>query len=215
MFGKPDLKALQQYLHLLPGEAAWQKLAPPGRFPASQIPDDAKPSSVLVLLSQQGEELQTLLIQRSSHKGDPHSGQLCFPGGRKEQEDHDLWQTAMREAQEETGIDPLSLVKIGSLSPLYIPISGYLITPFLAWVEEPPSITLSKEEAVGYYFVPLQKLLNETLLSWTDITREMDQVTIRIPYYDVVPGIPLWGATAMILAELTQWLIDVANEKSK
>ena len=88
---------------------------------------------------------EILLIQRSEYQG-KHSGQIAFPGGKMEHDDPDLRYTARRECHEEIGITPEAGDFIRSLSPVYIPVSNFKMTPFFFYHENPPALQLNERE---------------------------------------------------------------------
>ncbi|MBZ0097695.1 MAG: CoA pyrophosphatase, partial [Taibaiella sp.] len=104
----------------LPGPAAQNRMASRVRPLPSELPEDARQSAVLALLFPLEEELNLMLIKRVED-GKPHSGQISFPGGRRDPEDESLQVTALRETFEEVGIPSSSIEILGKLSQLYIP----------------------------------------------------------------------------------------------
>lgn len=134
-----------------------------------------------------------------------HAGQIAFPGGKRENSDKDLFDTALREAEEEIGINPESVEILGLLSPVYVQISDFLILPVLGWMTHRPDIRMDLHEVDEAIFISLEEVTNPDSLCH----REMDTRTGRI----VVPGYEIngnfiWGATAMMLAELVDIIID-------
>lgn len=190
----------------LPGLKAWQHLAPSDRRLYPQEGERVKESAVMVLLFELEGGLHTLLIQRSRFPGDVHSGQLSFPGGKRDALDEDLIATAQRETFEEIGIHSDRIEVVGCLTPLYVFVSSFEITPVIGIMSDVPSVTLSADEATQYYFVPLSKLMDPANLKRTNITRSNGVTLTDVPYFDIGLKVPLWGATAMILSELLEVL---------
>lgn len=186
----------------LPGFEAQRRMI--GRVlptPAS-IPENARLSAVLGLLFPVKDDLRVLLIRRTED-GHAHSGQISFPGGRKDEEDETLLHTALREAREEVGIDTNEIKVLGQLSSTYIPVSNFHVFPFLAFAKEKP-ITIPNSLEVAYTIeVSLNDLLKEDFKTKTTVTSSADKSFIReVNAYRLHDGGIIWGATAMIISEL-------------
>lgn len=199
------LTYLKETLHgELSALQAHQKMLPPGRSLKNYDAELSliKPSSVLLLLFPEGEQIYICLIKRPATMRH-HPGQISFPGGKAEKEDLSAEMTALREAQEEVGIDP-SLIKIlGKLSEIYVEVSKFLIQPFLAWADQKPEFLINKHEVEELILFPLTDFVaNETILE-----SELDTFSgrLRVKYYPFKSEM-IWGATAMILSELIEIL---------
>ena len=124
----------------LPGKDAHVKMAPQPldlrRFTTS-FSEPPKKSGVLLLFYPDDSTIYFPLIKRPQYPG-AHSGQVALPGGKVEEGDPDVVFTALREAEEEIGIDAGKVEVIGSLSELYIPVSNYLVRPFVGYLSEAP-----------------------------------------------------------------------------
>jgi 8-oxo-dGTP pyrophosphatase MutT (NUDIX family) len=185
----------------LPGTKVQWALASSDRlvknFPRIPCKDSAE-AAVLILLYPVDGIVHTVFIQRSEYNG-VHGGQISFPGGKKESSDSDLKQTAIREASEETGLNPSDVKIIGALTPLYIPVSNIVVTPFVGWSEEKPSFTPETSEVVFIIEADISSFLDNSIIKIKpfEIRGEM----IDIKYFDY-KGNVIWGATAMILHEL-------------
>jgi len=160
--------------------------------------NDSKLAAVLILLYLLDNKIYTLLIKRTEYNG-VHSGQISFPGGKKEKGDSTIADTALRETCEEIGICDDQLVILGNLTPLFIPVSNIEVTPVVAFYNDRPDFSPDKEEVA---------LIIETRLAdffSCDIVKEKPMVirkeTINVKYFDY-EGHIIWGATAMILHEL-------------
>jgi hypothetical protein len=105
----------------------------------------------------------------------------------------------LREAAEETGITPALLQVIGSLTPIYIPVSGFLLTPFVAWTDHRPDFEIDPVEVAELIETPLEELLDPACVHRE--TWRIDGKEMIVPFYSVL-GHKVWGATAMVLAEL-------------
>jgi 8-oxo-dGTP pyrophosphatase MutT (NUDIX family) len=158
-----------------------------------------RPSAVLILLyPNEQQQTSVLLIERMTYNGH-HSGQIAFPGGKAEPSDVDLQATALREFFEETGADVLPTV-IGKLTPVYIPVSKFMVQPFVSYVEQKPNFSASAYEVNELIEWEITHLLNPEIIKETTI-EPTPGYKIKTPYFDV-QGKVLWGATAMMLNEL-------------
>jgi 8-oxo-dGTP pyrophosphatase MutT (NUDIX family) len=162
-----------------------------------------RPSAVLILLyPNEQQQTSVLLIERMTYNGH-HSGQIAFPGGKAEPSDVDLQATALREFFEETGADVLPTV-IGKLTPVYIPVSKFMVQPFVSYVEQKPNFSASAYEVNELIEWEITHLLNPEIIKETTI-EPTPGYKIKTPYFDV-QGKVLWGATAMMLNEL-KWVL--------
>ncbi len=161
-------------------------------------PKDVRVAAVLCYLFEIENEWHITLMKRTARG--PHSGQISFPGGGREAEDHSLSETALREANEEVGIMGDETIIVGELSNLYIPVSNSLVYPFVAYGKE-TDYTIDPEEVVEAFNAPLTDLLNPDLLQNRDVKINETITLKQVPYFNV-NGHVVWGATAMILNEL-------------
>ncbi|MCK9414374.1 MAG: CoA pyrophosphatase [Prolixibacteraceae bacterium] len=204
----PDIwiKKVKKRLELLlPGSVSHVKMLPPGRalmLPSDQI--NYHESAVLILLFPLKDRIHICLIKRPSTMKN-HAGQIAFPGGKREKEDSDLVHTALREAQEEIGIEANAVEILGFMSDVYVQISDFLITPVVGWLNEFPEAAVVSSEVDEIIFISLEDLAN----SMSRCEREMDTRTgrIKVPGYEI-NGCFIWGATAMMLAELVDIFLD-------
>lgn len=158
-----------------------------------------RPSAVLILLfPNEQNQISVLLIERMTYNGH-HSGQIAFPGGKAEPSDKDLEETALREFFEETGAD-VSPTVIGQLTPVYIPVSKFMVQPFVSFVEQKPNFSASAYEVNELIEWEINHLLNPEIIKETTI-EPTPGYKIKTPYFDL-QGKVLWGATAMMLNEL-------------
>lgn len=187
----------------LPGKDAHSKMSSKGRPLYDVMPDNAKESGVLVSLWPSQNDWQVLLIERAID-GKAHSGQIAFPGGKKEPFDINIQQTALREANEEVNLSARSVEIIGSLSPLFIPVSNYAVFPTVAVGERLPTNLISNEEVQSIHFLPLHRLLDEQFVIAKKFESEINGIryTIDTLSYQLNDQKYIWGATAMILSEL-------------
>jgi 8-oxo-dGTP pyrophosphatase MutT (NUDIX family) len=185
----------------LPGTEVQWEMASSDRmvkdFPRNRR-EDSLEGSVLILLYPVDNKVNTVFIQRPVYNG-VHSGQISFPGGKREKSDKDLIETAIREATEETGIDPCILNIAGTLTPLYIPISNIVVTPVVAWTEIQPLFIPEKTEVAFLIEAALELFCNGSLIK--TVPYKINGESLMIRCYDYKNNI-IWGATAMILHEL-------------
>lgn len=144
-----------------------------------------------------GGALHLLLIKRTPDPG-VHSGQVGLPGGAWEPGDPDFVITALREACEEVGLCGTVCV-LGGLTPVYIPPSGFLVTPTVGWVPARPAFVPNPAEVAALIELPLPALLDDAIKreeNW-----QLAGFDARVPFY-AVDGHKVWGATALMLSEL-------------
>jgi 8-oxo-dGTP pyrophosphatase MutT (NUDIX family) len=134
-----------------------------------------------------------------------HSGQISFPGGRRENNES-LQTTALRETEEEIGVGAETLQVIGQLSSLYTAPSNFCINPFVAYSPIHPEFRLDPKEVAELIETPLSLLLQPD--TRREETWQFDHLgERRVPFFDVF-GHQVWGATAMILSEFLALLDD-------
>lgn len=172
------------------------------------IRDDHRKSAVLALLYPHRENHHLVFMQRPVYPG-VHSGQVSFPGGRQEPEDLDLTVTALREAEEELGIPASQVHMIGSLTPLYIPPSNFMVYPQVGYMPIRPDFVPSEREVERVIEASLELLLDIEIRQESTI-RLNQNLKIKAPAF-IVEGFPIWGATAMMLNELLHLIEEVAE----
>ncbi len=191
----------------LPGWDAQKRLINYDRPPPDNISDidpTARQSAVLALLYPKNGELYTVLMLRKLYEG-THSGQVSFPGGKRETQDKSLWNTALREANEEVGLLSQSVRKIGELTKVYIPPSRFLVTPFLAYADDAPKFMADRIEVERIIETPVSAFLDHSKILEKQFFVNSHNKEIPIKYYDV-QGETVWGATAMMLSEIAELL---------
>ncbi len=193
----------------LPGQTAQMEMAHSVRQTPPDPPSDARIAAVLVLLfpvDTAAQDYHLVFIQRSSRNlRDRHAGQISFPGGSVEDSDPSLAFTALREAQEEVGVDPDQVEILGSLSTLYIPVSNFLVHPFVACSPCRPNFQAQISEVDAILELPLADFLQPT--ARTHINKPIGKgITLtNLPCWQVQSH-QIWGATAMITNELLAFL---------
>jgi 8-oxo-dGTP pyrophosphatase MutT (NUDIX family) len=193
----------------LPGVAAQEKMASSIRtaLRLKADPDElTRKSAVLLLFYPEADQIFLPMIVRPVYTG-VHSGQVAFPGGRMEDTDRDLPDTALREAHEEIGIPPATVEVLGLLSPLFIPASNYIVYPVVGAIDVRPDFNTDPREVAQLLEIPLNDLLDATRIGTKEIVVR-DNITIQAPFYDL-QGQMVWGASAMILSELLVVLEEI------
>ena len=166
-------------------------------------PPDARVACVLNLLHRHDGHWRTVLIQRTENPRDRHSGQVSFPGGRYEESDGDLVNVALRETHEEVGVSPLQVEVLGRLTELYIPVSNFVVHPFVGVLLGPADFSLQAGEVEAILTPPLHLFAQPENRKITDLTVAQGVTLKGVPYFDV-EGRVVWGATAMILSEFLE-----------
>ncbi len=151
---------------------------------------DWKEAAVLVLRYRENG-LSYLVLTRRTEEVFHHKGQICFPGGARDPRDKSLWETALRESQEEIGLDPGRVTLIRELSRQRTP-SGFEVTPFLASIEEPPPLwTPNPVEIAEIFSIPLDHLRDPKNFRFVKRTP-----SFSYGHYEI------WGMTGLVLCEL-------------
>ena len=183
----------------LPGPAAQQLMAPVPRAGLNPADEDSiRQGAVLLLLYQTADGI-ALPVERRSEQLLHHGGQISLPGGTREPGDASLVDTALREAQEELGIEPGQVRLLGPMTPLYVPVSQHLVHPFVGCHLADPVYRPNSSEVAEVIEFPLRLLLNPDMQAVE--YRQMRGERVRVPFYQVGEH-KVWGATAMILSEL-------------
>ncbi|MFZ4413709.1 MAG: NUDIX hydrolase [Bacteroidales bacterium] len=186
----------------LPSKKAHQRMMPSVRVLSPldySINASTKQSGVLILLYPKENNLYTVFIQRQDYDG-VHSGQIAFPGGKFEKEDITLIQTALREANEEVGIDISSVEVLGQLSELFISHSNFLVLPVVAYMPVAPLFILNNKEVKKIIEVNINEILASESISENEFIGAGNK-KIQAPCYNFNNNM-VWGATAMIVSEL-------------
>lgn len=166
--------------------------------------DSLTPAGVLVPLVSRSEGL-TVLLTRRSEDLKHHAGQVSFPGGRMEADDDDILATALRETQEEIGVDPFCVEIAGALRSMPT-ISGYAVTPIVGLLPADVRLTLDPVEVDLAFEVPLDFFFDEANVCRTE--RVIEGVPVPLIEY-AYGGQRIWGATAAMIDELKIKVIDI------
>ena len=164
-------------------------------------------ASVLVPLVMRDSGLTVLLTERTTHLSS-HSGQVAFPGGKADPEDADAIDTALREAEEEIGLERRFVQVLGTM-PIYTTGSAFLVTPVVALVDAAHSVTANPHEVADGFEVPLRFLMDPAnhrrhAVDWAGSRREW----LSMPYTDATAERFIWGATAGMLRNFYRFLLD-------
>ena len=178
---------------------------PPPRWPKAlqeQLTSNLVAAAVLIPIIHREESLSVLLTERSPDLKH-HAGQISFPGGRMDAADTDIRATALRETQEEVGIDPADVEIVGYLDPNPT-VTGYAVTPVVALVELRRELVIDPVEVKSAFEVPLPFLLDEQ----NQESSEREFAGVRVPITEFNYGqYRIWGATASMLVELRSVLL--------
>ena len=188
----------------LPGEQAHVEMAPIERIlelkKFAKAKENARKAAVMVLFYPNPDvETHFVLILRKSYKG-VHSAQVGFPGGKREKEDANYQETALRETFEEVGVHPESVEVLKELTEVYIPPSNFFVQPFIGVSDKYPNFVKQDEEVEAIIEVPLREFLDETTLITRTLTTSY-ATNIEVPAFNLQEHV-VWGATAMMLNEV-------------
>ena len=179
---------------------------PPPRWPVAlqrKLTSDLMAAAVLIPIITREASLSVLLTERSPDLKH-HAGQISFPGGRMDSADRDIRATALRETQEEVGIDPANVEIIGYLDPNPT-VTGYAVTPVVALVDLQRELVIDPLEVKSAFEVPLSFLLDED--NQQSAEREFEGVMVPIAEFNF-GQYRIWGATASMLIQFRKVLVD-------
>ena len=193
----------------LPGLEAQLRMAPSPRigWDPLKIPEGTRDGAALVLIYPHEDAFFLPLTVRGSGLRN-HTGQVSLPGGRVD-EGETIEAAALREAEEEIGVDRESVLVLGRLTPLHIPVSSYLLHPVVGFVPARPVFHRAEWEVA--------RIIEPTLAQLRDpatVKRELQRratggqtIDVDVPFFDI-DSEKVWGATAMVLAEFCAILAD-------
>ncbi len=164
---------------------------------------DRAPMHASVLLPIVMRERPTVLLTERTLHLSTHSGQIAFPGGKADEGDVDAAATALREAQEEVGLDP-AFVQVLGVMPHYVTGSAFIITPVVALVQTGFTLIPNADEVADVFEVPLEFLMNPAhhqrhVFEWEGATREWFSMPYQEDAQGPMPQRFIWGATAGML----------------
>ncbi|MCZ6621720.1 MAG: CoA pyrophosphatase [Deltaproteobacteria bacterium] len=157
-----------------------------------------RPAAVLVPIQERSDGDYLVLTQRAEMLNS-HSGQVAFPGGKIDLQDRGPLEAALRESQEEIGIDPSHVRILGQLDQVTA-ASNFLVTPFVGLIPSPYEFSLNQNETTAVFSVPVSVLMDPRSL-WVDTTRYPGWDPI---YHFQYQEWDIWGATARIVKQLLE-----------
>jgi len=170
-------------------------------FPSSTTRKTFKKAAVLMPLIQKKGQLHLIFTQRALHLKH-HAGQISFPGGKYEPSDHSLAQTALRETEEEIGLQQKHINLIGHL-PSITTGTGYHITPYIGLINSPQPLIIDHGEVKECFEIPFSFLLNHQHFSKQHF---VVQKKTHFTYCCIYKNHLIWGATAQMLINLQHHL---------
>lgn len=187
----------------LPGEEAHQLLMPLKR-PLSSVAkaetSNYRESAVGIVLYPFNDSIHCILIRRPSYEG-AHSGQISFPGGKRDTDDVNLEYTARRECFEEIALPHQYAELIHPLTEVFIPVSKFSVQPYVFYTDKLPELTPDEREVEEIISFDLFDLTKHETIPTTSIAINAGFTMKNVPYFDI-QGHIVWGATAMMLAEM-------------
>ena len=158
--------------------------------------NNSTPAAVLILLYLEDNEIYFFLTKRTDEL-ENHKGQISLPGGTQEGNEK-LIDTALRETQEEIGINKTSISIIGKITPLFVPVTGFMIYPFIGYSLNKLDPKMDPVEVAAIFSVNISDLLNKE--NRTIEQRNIRGYDVQVPYFKL-NDYKVWGATSMILSE--------------
>lgn len=184
---------------------AHAKMAPLERISylkeSNYIAKNPKKAAVLMLFYPKNEITHLALIVRNTYPG-VHSSQIGFPGGKVEESDFDLKETALRETHEEVGVHPDKIQIVKTFSEIYIPPSNFLVAPFMGISHHELTFIPDLDEVKRVLEFSIADFLDEKNI--TKVKMSTSYATdIEVPAF-MVDKYVVWGATAMMMSELKE-----------
>lgn len=181
--------------------AALKRETPINPFPQDLLDGPTQPAAVLIPLFREAGGWHVLFVRRTESIHDPHSGQVAFPGGRCDPQDPAPETAALREAQEEIGLDPKDVHILGRLQDL-VTISNYQVTPIVAAIPWPYPLRPSPEEVARIFTIPLSWLADP--INRETLERKVPNYTTPFSeiYFKRYADELLWGVSARIMVDL-------------
>lgn len=185
---------------------AHQEFTPAGRgtFSQNHKTHNTKEAAVMAIISPVEGVTHLTFIIRSIYDG-AHSGQIAFAGGKREQNDTTILETAYREVEEEIGVKKNNLIFLRELTSVYVPVSDFRVYPFLAYAEETLTYIPQQSEVDKVVTLPLEDLFLETNIKRISVNSS-NHNKIKAPAF-VLDNYKIWGATSMILNEVKQIIV--------
>jgi 8-oxo-dGTP pyrophosphatase MutT (NUDIX family) len=204
--------SLRAAMARLPGSEAQMRMSPNPRmsWDPSRFADGARDAAALLLLYPHADEWHLLLTVRGSDLKH-HTGQVSLPGGRLDPGET-IEAAALREAAEEVGVNPDSVRVVGQLTPVQIPVSGFVLHPVVGIADVRPEFRPDDWEVARLVEVRLETLRDAGIVGRTRRRREFQgQVEeIEVPFFGI-DDLEVWGATAMVLSEFLALLESTSD----
>lgn len=188
----------------LPGEEAHRIMMPDRRpyNPKPENKDSLRDAAVAILLYPENNSIRSVLIKRPTYEG-AHSDQIAFPGGKKDTSDPNLIFTSRRECFEEVNLPMEEGLFVGSLTDIYVPVSGFIVRPNVFLLNERPALIPDMREVASIIHFDVKILTDVSTLQSKDMRIRKGMLMKNIPYFNINDHV-VWGATAMMLAELRE-----------
>jgi 8-oxo-dGTP pyrophosphatase MutT (NUDIX family) len=203
--------AVAEGLARLPGVDAQLRMAPVprGGWKPGFAPEQAKPAAALLLMFPVDGQPVILLTKRASALPN-HAGQVSLPGGAVDPGET-IEDAALREAEEEVGLAPTDVKVLGRLTPLHIPVSGFVLHPVVGLALDRPAMRAEPGEVERIIEAGVAELIDPA--RHHRVSRRIGAYEFEMPYFDL-DGEQVWGATAMVLAEFTAVLGVIVDPSS-
>lgn len=166
-----------------------------------------KQAAVMALLYPKKNEMTMVFMMRKTYQG-VHSNQIGFPGGKLEKSDANLLEAAIRETEEEIGVTVLKSQVLKELTEVYIPPSNFLVKPYLGWATKELTFIPEEAEVERIIEIPLHLILSDQFVSSKELTTSYAN-KIEVPTFKFNNEV-IWGATAMILSEIKDLLLQAS-----
>ena len=203
----PWIDRNQKVISLETIERAISSYSPP--TPTGEIVSGRRSAVLVPIYAHPDGELHIILTRRSAMMKH-HTHEVSFPGGNQEPGDADLWATAVREAQEEIGLDPVLPRQIGTLDNYVTVGSNSFITPFVGILDVIPKLQANPIEVEEIIRVPLRELLDPTI--YREEIWELQDGSRRPVFFFELIGNTVWGATASMLRQFLIIVLTIENQ---
>lgn len=171
---------------------------------------EPRKGGVLILLYEEQGMVKFPLIQRPEYEG-VHSGQIALPGGKHEDADSDVIQTAIREAHEEVGVVQTDVKVLGTLSEFFVEVSNFMVTPVIASISYKPAFVPEATEVSEIITPSIMALIDEPTMK-EKVISVRSGIDLLCKYYDLEQKV-VWGATATMLNELVVLLREFRDSE--